>query len=293
MNNYYKYLPISKVDKSWGLYVVNVGCTKIARAQLYPPGDHPSHHYFKWEEGRIFDEFQLIYILNGEGVFESKSCPLIPVKSGTLLMLYPYEWHRFKPNDDTGWEEYWIGCKGTILQNIYNHHFFPKETPTYYLGTNDPVINLFTDIIEQTQSEKTGYQQLVSGMLLHLFGKIFSLSKQLNFDKKHKHEDVINQAMSVMHSNINSYVSFEKLAADFCISYSLFRKAFKLYTGMSPHQYFLQLKLNKAKALLMNSGNSVKQIADELGFESAYSFSKIFKAKTGYAPNHFKKKFLL
>ncbi|SDE00845.1 AraC family transcriptional regulator [Niabella drilacis] len=292
MNNYYKYLPVSEVDKSWGLYVVNVGCTKIVEAQRYPPGDHPPHHYFNWEDGRIFDEFQLIYILNGEGVFESKSCPLTPVKPGTLLMLYPYEWHRFKPNSDTGWEEYWIGCKGNILQNIYDHHFFPKERPTYYLGTNEAVINLFTGVIEQTRSEKTGYQQLVSGMLLHLFGKIFSLSRQLNFDEKNRHEAVINRAMSVMHSNINSCLSFEKLAGEFFISYSLFRKAFKLYTGMSPHQYFLQLKLNKAKALLLSSGASVKQIAGELGFESAYSFSRIFKAKTGYSPNHFKKKFL-
>lgn len=293
MNNYYKYLPVSEVDKSWGLYVVNVGCTRIEKAQVYPPCNHPSHHYFKWDEGRIFDEFQLIYILNGEGMFESKSCPLTPVKSGTLLMLYPFEWHRFKPNDETGWEEYWIGCKGTILQNINKHHFFPKESPTYHLGTNESVINLFTDVIEQTRSEKTGYQQLVSGMLLHLFGKIFALSKQISFDKKNKHEDVINQAMSIMHSNINSCLSFEKLAGDFCVSYSLFRKEFKLYTGMSPHQYFLQLKLNKAKIRLLNSEDSVKQIADELGFESVYAFSKIFKAKMGYSPNHFKKEFRL
>lgn len=293
MHNYYKYLPTSNVDKSWGLYVVNVGCTRVVKSQLYPAGDHPSHHYFKWEEGRILDEFQLIYILNGEGVFESKSCPLMPVKSGTLLMLYPYEWHRFKPNSDTGWEEYWIGCKGSILQNIYHHHFFPRETPAFYLGMNESVIGLFTEVIEQTRSEKAGYQQLVSGMLLHLFGKIFSLSRQLHFDKKHKHEELINRAKSVMHSNMHSYLSFEKLAGDLCISYSSFRKAFKLYTGMSPHQYFLQLKLNKAKALLMHADASVKQIADELGFESAYAFSRIFKAKTGDAPNHFKKKFLL
>lgn len=291
MNNFYKYLPVSEVDKRWGLYVMNVGCTKIERSQAYPPRNHPSHHYFKWEEGRVFDEFQLVYVLNGEGVFESKSCPLTQIKPGTLFILYPYEWHRFKPNEDTGWVEYWIGCNGDILKNIYDNNFFPKESPTYRLGVNELIIDLFTGVIEHASLEKSGYQQLVAGMLLYLFGNIYSLTKQIDLGKKGRHEEMINQAMSMMHSNIDSNISFETLAGDLCLSYSSFRKAFKSHTGMSPNQYFLQLKLNKARAMLLHSGKSVKQIATELGFESVYSFSKLFKAKTGYAPNIFKEKF--
>ena len=76
MKNYYKYLPVSQEDENWGLHVLNAGYNRIPAAQLYPPQDHPSHHYFNWEKGRTFDEYQLIYISNGEGLFESACCGL-------------------------------------------------------------------------------------------------------------------------------------------------------------------------------------------------------------------------
>ena len=48
MNNFYKYLPVSKEDESWGLTVLNTGCTRIEAAYDYPYKNHPSHHNFNW-----------------------------------------------------------------------------------------------------------------------------------------------------------------------------------------------------------------------------------------------------
>lgn len=89
MNNYYKYLPVSQEDKSWGLYLLNAGCNRIDKSKACPPASHPTHHYFNLNKGRVFNEFQIIYMTKGEGIFESESCPEKKVKEGTIILLFP------------------------------------------------------------------------------------------------------------------------------------------------------------------------------------------------------------
>jgi transcriptional regulator GlxA family with amidase domain len=63
------------------------------------------------------------------------------------------------------------------------------------------------------------------------------------------------------------------------------RHAFRQHTGLSPHQYQLQLRLNRAKSLLRGTGDSVKEIADQIGFDCPFHFSHLFKSKTGLSPS--------
>ena len=72
------------------------------------------------------------------------------------------------------------------------------------------------------------------------------------------------------------------------VGYSWFRKLFKNYTGLSPGQYYLQLKIEKAKELLCNSNSPIKKIAQELNFDSSFYFSRIFKDKTGLKPTEYR-----
>lgn len=122
MQNYYKYLPVSAEDEKWGLCVLNVGSSRINKSEPYPPEDHPAHHFFDWNKGRILNEYQIIYITKGEGLFESQSCMHKVVKEGTILLLFPGEWHRFKPNIQTGWDEFSRDAepvKGSFNDNYY------------------------------------------------------------------------------------------------------------------------------------------------------------------------------
>jgi transcriptional regulator GlxA family with amidase domain len=56
------------------------------------------------------------------------------------------------------------------------------------------------------------------------------------------------------------------------------------YTSLAPAQYFLQLKLNKAKDLLVSTSLPVKEIAIMTGFDSQFYFSKFFKRRMGMSP---------
>ncbi|WP_163411500.1 AraC family transcriptional regulator [Flavobacterium ajazii] len=289
MNNYFKYLPVNKDFSSWGINVLNAGYGKINAEVDYPSQEHPSDHYFSWETGRILDEFQVVYISSGCGLFESASAGTVKIEAGSILFLFPYEWHRFKPVEGTGWEEYWIGFNGKLARRLLKKSFLSKENPILNVGFQEQIQSLYIEIIEQIKNEFTGYQPQVSGALLHLIGTIYSLNKQKSIRLNSKDNDLMKEAVQKIRNHIYSSVSITELSSEMNMGYSSFRKSFKQYTGLAPNQYLLQLKIDKAKLMLSTTKKTVKEITFELGFESASYFSKIFKTKTGVSPERFRK----
>jgi AraC-like DNA-binding protein len=124
---------------------------------------------------------------------------------------------------------------------------------------------------------------------MYLLGEIHSLTKQQRFHGEDMTESIINQARIIFRTNIEQDIAMEKIAEELNVSYAWFRKAFKTYTGIAPHQYLLQLKIEKAKMLLLDQSKTIKEIAFDLNFESAFYFSKLFKGKIGISPKLYRK----
>lgn len=289
MTNYYRYLPVSQDDENWGLCVLNAGCTRVESSGSYPSKTHPAHHNFNWGNGRVLNEYQVIYITKGQGIFESDHCKLMNIKAGTIIFLFPGERHRYRPDSCTGWDEYWIGMKGEILNNLVEKGFFKPEMPCLYVGFNEDIFSLFNSIIERTKQETSGYQSLISGAALHLMGGCHAITKQNAFVSEEK-EIIVKQARLLFRANISEYFSPEQAALQLNIGYSRFRKVFKNYTGLSPGQYYIQLKIDRAKSLLNDPALSIKEIAFDLKFDSYFYFAKLFKEKTGLSPTEYRRR---
>jgi AraC-like DNA-binding protein len=60
---------------------------------------------------------------------------------------------------------------------------------------------------------------------------------------------------------------------------------FKKYTGVPPVQYHLDLKILRAKEMLLYTDKIIKEISYEMGFQSNYYFSRVFKKKLGVSPS--------
>jgi AraC-like DNA-binding protein len=93
-----------------------------------------------------------------------------------------------------------------------------------------------------------------------------------------------------MNERIDLNIDLEKLSKTLGMSYSKFRSDFKRHTGFSPLQYFLQLKIEKAKSMLVDTNLTNKQIAFKIGFESAFYFCRLFKQKTNLTPKQYRER---
>jgi AraC-like DNA-binding protein len=290
MDNYYKYLPVSTEDREWGLQLLNAGCQKYLPGGEYPDRHHPSHHYFRWDKGRILNDYALIYITEGKGIFNSEKSGDIAIEGGSVIIIFPNERHRYRPDPDTGWKEYWFGFNGPIINNIIEKNFFEAAHPVFKIGYNEMILNLYIQIIEAIKSEKPGYQPLVCGAAMYILGQLHTSARQQLFTIGDE-EQIVNHARLIIRSSVEDEISPQEIAAQLKISYSRFRKLFKEYTGLAPVAYQIQLKLEKAKENLVNTSKSVKEISYDLNFESTPYFSKLFKEKTGLTPLEFRKGF--
>jgi len=274
-------------DKDWGLYLNSVGKAAIQPGVIYPPTTHPSGYYFTFEKGRILSEYQIVYITDGEGVYENQNgkCKIIP---GSMIFTKPGQWHRYKPRKSIGWVEQYIGFAGYIAHQMYGRPWFTQKNSVVDVGYREEIIDTYYKIFNYVIEEKPGYQQIAAGMVMKLLGFIVSFDKQKDFSGK-RVEKIIQNACFTIRESVESEISFQSFAEDNNIGYSYFRKMFKKYTGVPPVQYHLDLKILRAKEMLLYTDKSIKEISYELGFQSIYYFSRIFKNKIGVAPSEIRK----
>lgn len=288
MKRQFKYLTTSEEDIRWGIYLRVAGSARIEPGTPYPPGKHPSEYTFSWKNGRILQEYQLNYISEGAGVFENKH-GRFQVKEGSLMVILPGEWHRYRPLKKSGWVENYIGFSGKIADHFLQNHVFTAAQPVLQPGIKEELIDTHLKIMDLVEKEQPGYQQIASGMVLKFLGYIISIEKQKGFSGK-PIARVIEEVRFLMRQNTDREINLEEMANAHNVGYSYFRRMFKKYTGVSPGQYHLQLRIIRAKELLVGTDKSIKEISFELGFQTIHYFSLIFKKKVGVNPSEFRKR---
>lgn len=280
-----KYMLASDRDALWGLTITTIGYEEIGPGEEYPTHGHADGYYFNLENGRELNEYQLLYISEGQGTFHSTTVPTAPLREGDVFLLFPGEWHSYNPKPKVGWKCYWIGFKGRNMDDRVRAGFLTPTKPIYHIGFSDDIVRLYKEAYETAINEAAYAQQVLAGLVNHIIGVMYSLERNIELNRNQGHVDMVNRARLRIRENLESSLTIQRVAEDLGVSYSNFRKLFKEYTGISPATYQQDLRLQRAKELLSTTDLSVKEIAYRLNFESPDYFSAKFKAKTGRRPS--------
>ena len=280
-----KYLLANDRDALWGLTVSTIGYEEIAPGDPYPTRGHADGYYFTIDKGRELNEYQLLYLTEGEGVFHSASVNEARLGEGDLFLLFPGEWHSYHPLPQRGWKSYWIGFRGKNIDDRVSNGFLSPKHPIYHVGFSDAIVRLYRDAYDTAITEAAYSQQLLAGIVNHLIGMMYMLERNIELNKDQSHVTLINRGRLRIRESLESSLTIQQIAEELGVSYSNFRKLFKEYTGLSPATYQQDLRLQRAKELLTTSDISIKEIAYRLNFESPDYFSTKFKAKTGRRPS--------
>lgn len=288
---FHRYMMILENDIKWGFYINNIGFNNIKQDTPYPLKGHPGRYMFTWDHGRILEEYHLVMITRGCGYFESKETGLIKINKGDAFILFPGVWHRYMPDNKTGWDEQWVGFSGTVADQLMNNGFFGPEKAIVARCNRESMLNYFKTLFELFNNEPLGYQRLASGICMQLIAELYNI--QLSNNNDEHLNSLVSYAKHLMYKQIDSTIDLKKIAADYGVSYSKFRSDFKKQVGTSPLQYFLKLKIEKAKELLLSTTQTQKEIAIELGFESDFYFNRLFKEKSGMTPKAYRKRMMM
>lgn len=281
------YVPYSSSDEEWGLYLLDIGKSRTPPGASYPVGAHPPDYIFNFNKGRVLAEYQVLYIFEGEGEFESQASGKLKVETGSMIILYPGTWHRYRPTKEIGWSEAWIGFNGMIADQVISKTSFSKERPVIKVGIRSRIVEIYDQVLFDCKEGEPGYQQVAAGLVIELLGLMQMYHRTLGLSNKNI-QTQIHEARDIISEHFREELIPEEIAAQVGMSYSNFRKQFRFYTGLSPVQYIIQLRIREAKSLLYQTNKSVKIIGSETGFKSSYYFVRLFKGKTGMTPGAFR-----
>lgn len=284
-----KYLAVNPVDLKWGTAVNSAGFQEVRPGEDYPPGNHPSRYIFTVANGRVLQEYQLIYITEGRGKFYCETLGRnkpVHLESGMMFLLFPGEWHSYHPDPQTGWKEYWIGFNGHFVDNLIAENFFSKDCPVFKVNIHEDIVNLYNSAISAAVAQESGFQQVLAGIVSRLLSLAYFYDRNSQFQQSDT-ANKIGQAKVMIYDNFMS-ISPEEIASKLCLSYSSFRKTFKEYTGFSPARFINEVRMSKAKEMLTNTSMSIKEVAYHVGYNNHDYFFTAFKHMTGQTPAEYR-----
>ena len=96
---------------------------------------------------------------------------------------------------------------------------------------------------------------------------------------------VLRNVLAFIEENLGQPLTLAELAAQAALSEYHFARMFRQSTGLAPHQYVMQRRMEKAKALVQNTATPLTDIALACGFNSASHFSNRFRSATAMTPS--------
>lgn len=209
----------------------------------------------------LCSEGQITYIINNQKITASKDMAII-LPSGSSYEL--------------------IGDKNGIfpLINFMCEKFHCNDILTLHLNNPDICIKTLNNIKTLSQTSENR---------LEVYSEFYKLLNQIAIDDLSQ-TNILIPAVKYIHQNLsNTSLSNTQLAKLINISEVYLRKLFLKHYEVTPKQFILNARIQKAKQLLTDTSLSVTQITFECGFSTPYHFCKIFKQKTGLTPLEYSK----
>jgi AraC-like DNA-binding protein len=282
----FHHLVVTPRDRQWGLYVTAAGVQFIPPGARFRSTGHSPAHDYLWQHGRVLREYALVYVVRGQGEFESKLTGRLVVKPGSTLLLFPEVWHRYRPIDQIGWDTYWVTFAGDWADRLRDQSFISPRQPMLETGRSESIQRAFTGLLDHVRGQPLGLQQLAAADTLAILAATLD-AVQRQRTKPHIHRAILEAKLAIEAGEQLGTIA--RLAEESGLSRSHFYQMFRQCTGASPYQYSLQLRIGRAKQLLHGSALSVKEVAAMLKFSSVCQFSKTFKKKTGVSPAQYRR----
>ncbi len=229
----------------------------------------------------------LIYCTEGEAEVVTGQQAL-KVVAGDLLYLPAGEAHRYTTLDNNPWTIHWVHYSGPLASYFRQYLGFSGLNRRINLGRQPRLLVDFNGLLSVQDS---GFQEQP---LIHASNRLRQLLTALPLSHKRpqvKQQTDLNLPLlqEQMRDHLNTRLDLDSLAATAGLSRYHFIARYKQITGETPIQHYLQMKIERACYLLDTGESSIGSIAEQLGYEDSYYFSRLFKKVMGVSPGNYRR----
>ena len=253
------------------LSVYNVGC------QRCDPG-------YQWGPG-IRDHYLIHYIISGKGSYRVKGSTH-HLEAGDVFLIYPNTEVVYQADESDPWEYAWVGFNGSDAATILTATDFSATHPyIHHVPHKDLLIKNLLRIYEIRGNE---FEHLVE-----MSGQLYLTLSLLVRDAKKKEtsntaQTYVQKSIEYISANYSYPITIEDIASYVGLSRSHLFRSFELVMHQSPKEYLTDFRMKQACYLLQHSSLSITAIANSVGFDNGFYFSRSFHKKKNMSPKEYR-----
>lgn len=256
------------LQEKYGLWIIHLNLSGRSRAGSF------AHNL-----PRRFEFYSLSQMIEGDGYCCFEEGEIVPVKPGDAILVPPGVLNRYGGTEDAPYVEDSICFSGELADRLLDCGVI--KAGIFHMGSARRLL----DISKKFNDPDPGVQLLANADLQHLLVELFASVRRRN-------NDVLDSILEQINTATDHWWTVSELCSETgIVSPDRLRKAFLERTGMLPKAYIEDVKMRRARTLLVSGDLEVREIASRLGYFDAGHFSRRFKANVGLSPENYRRKF--
>jgi len=233
--------------------------------------------------------YSAIYLLSGRGTYRDDTGFTADVGPGSVFQRLPGRKHTAIFDPSVRYVEIFLAFSSWLLEPIARVLALAQR-PVVHLGLDLALIRDLAAAHEALLTVRETELPRVYLQHLGLLTSLFSGAQQATASKPGIDDAWIDEACRLLADEATGRAPLERIAKRLDLSYEVFRKEFRTRMGISPGDYRIRRRLDRARELLVSTHATITDIADELGYPNASVFSLQFKRLVGRSPEHYRRR---
>ena len=229
----------------------------------------PGHSY--GPAVRVF--FLFHYVVSGQGILRRAGQTHV-IKQGSLFLIRPGENCFYQADEENPWSYIWIGFEGSMCREMVAATGFEGDQCV----VEAPYLASVFEKIKQIGKQSYSVDLMAVSVLYETFGLLTERHRA-----SQRRSDYVSRTESYIRNNYAMPVSITSIASMIGIDRRYLCRIFSEKIGMTPKEYLVSLRLERAAELLRTGTLSVGDIARSVGYEDVFNFSKMFKTQIAIA----------
>jgi AraC-like DNA-binding protein len=230
-----------------------------------------------------FDTVNFSLILNGSGEFHRKG-RIWKVEAPCVITQWPGEYLEYGPSDPHEfWTELYLVYSLELMPRFMQCGFVEESRPVWPISNPSALRPLLEELARclATKEKSARIDRIAERLILETFLPPHVSASSL-----------ISKALEAIQTNWQSPPDLETLAGRCNMSVSTFQRRWNESMGITPARYALGLKLQEACRLLIETSDSISEVANACGFDDEFYFSRCFRRQFGSPPRNYRKEHL-
>lgn len=259
-----------------------------ADLNMYHCGTHdcePGHSFGP----AVRDHYLIHYIFQGKGIFRADGITHY-LNKGQGFLICPGEVTYYESDRDEPWSYCWTGFRGLKANKYLENANLTRENSIFKYSKDNYIRDCIQNMISANELGINREIQQV-GWLYLLLSKITESTTESTFKNKYENikEHYVKKAVGFISMNYSENISINQIAHYIGLDRSYFCSIFKECLNISPKEFLINFRINKACELLQKSELSIGDVSRSVGYQDPLQFSKILKKYKGASPREYRK----